>query len=85
MLNNVFIALLLLVSLSIVGCNNVNGNQDSKSFSNHIIQNIRYVKDNRTNICFAFYQIATGPALAAVPCENIPSEMLAVSSLYVNK
>jgi hypothetical protein len=45
------------------------------------IASIRYLKDSRTNDCFAYYWggLANGgPALAAVPCESIPPDLLTV-------
>lgn len=43
-----------------------------------IIYDILYIKDERTNICFAYHYDGQGPALATVQCENIPSEMLII-------
>ena len=44
-----------------------------------IIASIRYLKDTRTNACFAYYwggEANGGPALAAVGCDSIPAELL---------
>lgn len=40
------------------------------------ILDVWYIKDPRTNICFAYNR-----GLATVPCEAIPSDMLAVPNL----
>jgi hypothetical protein len=46
-----------------------------------LIASIRYLKDSRTNACFAYYwggEANGGPALSEVPCESIPAELLTV-------
>src|SRR5260370_41991665 len=55
-----------------------------ESADQELIGSIRYLKDSRTNNCFAYYWggLANGgPALAAVPCESIPAELLTVGPL----
>ncbi len=45
------------------------------------IYNIQYIRDTRTNICFAYYwggDRTGGPALACVPCEKIPFQLLII-------
>lgn len=42
---------------------------------------IQYLRDSRTNLCFAFMWISThesngGPALAYAPCQNIPKHLI---------
>ncbi len=44
-----------------------------------IVRGIQYIKDPRTNLCFASNwggMANGGPVLATVPCEAIPSEIL---------
>jgi hypothetical protein len=46
--------------------------------ANQIISSIVYMKDPRTNLCFAY--IWNGPALANVPCVEIPINLLTTAS-----
>ena len=46
------------------------------------VDDIQYVKDLRTGLCFAHYDsigVVNGPVLATVACENIPPHLLAVT------
>ncbi len=50
--------------------------------ANEVIGSIQYMKDCRTNLCFAYRWGAHsngGPSLATVPCEAIPPRLLTVS------
>jgi len=50
--------------------------------ANKVVDNIQYIKDTRTGLCFAYYWGGTttdGSALASVPCEAIPPELLTVA------
>ena len=55
--------------------------QETKYWANRAVDSIQYMKDPRTSLCFA-YRWGTnshdGPslALATVPCEAIPPELL---------
>lgn len=43
---------------------------------------IVYIKDERTGLCFAYYWgggVHGGPALATVPCEAIPTNLLTIA------
>ncbi len=45
------------------------------------IRRIRYIQDSRTGVCFAYAWIGGiygGPALATVPCEQVPLSLLVV-------
>lgn len=44
----------------------------------YIVRNMAYLKDTRTNICFAyiFGGDLDGNAIATVPCESVPSSLL---------
>ncbi|MCK5060055.1 MAG: hypothetical protein KAR00_02850 [Candidatus Pacebacteria bacterium] len=47
-----------------------------------VIKTVEYIKDPRTNICFAYSwggQYNGGQALSTVPCEAIPPELLTVA------
>jgi hypothetical protein len=47
--------------------------------ANDIIGKIQYIKDPRTGLCFAYFwkgAVDGGPALATVPCEAIPPDLL---------
>lgn len=46
--------------------------------ANDVVDNIQYVKDTRTGLCFTYYW-GSGLALATVPCEAIPSHLLTVA------
>lgn len=52
-----------------------------RSFKNGIINSIRYVKDPRTNICFACVPAGRGSSLTTVPCDSIPPELLTVAEI----
>lgn len=46
-----------------------------------VVGGIQYIKDARTGLCFAYYWgggLNGGPALATVPCEAIPTNILTV-------
>lgn len=49
--------------------------------ANSTINKIQYIKDPRTNICFALYWNAGSPALATVSCDSIPPELLSVAEI----
>ena len=46
----------------------------------HILQKIKYIKDQRTDYCFAYYERSWSGAgtfgLAHVPCDKIPAKLL---------
>ena len=49
-----------------------------------VIGKIQYIKDTRTDLCFAYYWGGAadgGPALATVSCEVIPSQLLMVAKI----
>ncbi len=50
--------------------------------ANQVVSEIQYMKDPRTGVCFAYYYwegYNGGPALATVPCDSIPSDLLKVA------
>ena len=52
--------------------------------ANEVVGSIQYIKDARTGLCFAYYWYwggagNSGPALATVPCEAIPPQLLVVA------
>lgn len=50
--------------------------------ANEVIGSIKYFKDTRTGLCFAYYWGGGGnggPALATVPCEAVPPQLLTVA------
>ena len=53
--------------------------------ANEVVAALVYIKDPRTNLCFASYwggdNNEGGPALAAVPCESIPAALLTTSTV----
>ncbi|MDA2922550.1 hypothetical protein MYX07_04780 [Patescibacteria group bacterium AH-259-L07] len=53
-----------------------------QSIANKVIGNIEYIKNPRTGLCFTYHWggIASGgPALATVPCDSVPPELLTVT------
>lgn len=42
-----------------------------------IINNIYYLKDVQTGLCFAYFYFK-GPSLVTVPCEEIPDSLLVI-------
>ncbi|MBI2473821.1 hypothetical protein HYV70_04695 [Candidatus Uhrbacteria bacterium] len=52
-------------------------------FADQIVYQIQYLKDPRTNQCFAYFWDGAGnggPAFTAVNCESIPTELLIVAT-----
>ena len=52
--------------------------------ANEVVSEIQYIKDRRTGLCFAYHwrgSMYGGPALATVPCEAIPAELLTVAEI----
>lgn len=50
--------------------------------ANEVVLDIRYIKDSRTSLCFAYRwggDLHGGPSLATVPCEAIPAHLLTVA------
>ncbi len=57
-------------------------NQRMQVIVNDVVSRIQYIKDTRTGQCFAYYWGGLGdggPALATVPCEAIPSQLLTIA------
>ncbi len=48
--------------------------------ANEVAGGIEYIKDPRTNLCFAFYW-SRGPALTVVPEKDIPQELIRVADV----
>ena len=48
--------------------------------ANSVVRHIQYIKDPRTDICFAYHFWPGGldgiPSIATVPCEAIPPDLL---------
>jgi len=52
--------------------------------ANRVVSGILYIKDPRSGLCFAYYwggQMNGGPALAAVPENAIPPELLLTAKI----
>lgn len=48
--------------------------------ANKVVVEIQYIKDPRTGLCFAYMSgLSGGMALATVPCEAIPPQLLTVA------
>ena len=50
--------------------------------ANEVVGSIQYIKDTRTGLYFAYYWGGAGnggPALATVPCEAIPPQLLVIA------
>jgi hypothetical protein len=53
--------------------------QQNQELVNSVVRNILYVEDSRTGIVFAYLWMGGGhggPALAAVPRESVPRELI---------
>lgn len=58
--------------------------QQNQKVANDVVRQIIYIKDARTNICYAYFWEGAangGPALTEVPCDSIPPELLWIGSL----
>ena len=72
------------VALSLfVGCGEKTQEQRRTEFIQEEVREVKnylaYFKDEQTGICFAvsgFDSVYSGPALATVPCEKVPEELL---------
>lgn len=85
--------LALVLGVSLVGCTEKEGMDKYKNLAllgtmerqqmvNSIVWSIAYIKDSRTDLCFAYRwggDARGGPSLATVPCEAIPPNLLTVS------
>lgn len=84
--------LALVLGVSLVGCTEKEGVTDQnlallgtmerQQMVNSIVWSIGYIKDPRTNLCFAYRwggDARGGPSLATVPCEVIPQRLLTVA------
>ncbi len=72
----------LFLSVFAFGCDDIIRQEHEESRRRElawVVQEIRYIKDPRTNLCFAYYWGGAGnggPALAYAPCEAVPPELL---------
>ncbi len=77
------------ICILLLGCYSKSNNEEEratvkKSEADYIIREITYIKDPRTNICFAYYEVrspAGGLALTSVPCEKIPPHILTTATI----
>jgi hypothetical protein len=70
--------LLCMLFVIFVSCTQVA--RPSKDSTNELLENIRYAKDYRTGLCFAFLESANGSlsmtvSLTCVPCSSIVNEL----------
>lgn len=90
------VALVVVLTLFAVGCEKTEearAREENKrvqrlqNLVNSVVGNIRYTKDTRTGLCFAFYHNGhnTEMSIAMVPCEAVPPQLLTVSNLYSTK
>ena len=82
---------IVLLTFLISGCENPETVQVQKeakrvqrlqSNANEVVDNIQYIKDLRTGLCFAYYwggMANGGPALATVSCEAVPAHLLTIA------
>lgn len=86
--------LALVLGVSLVGCTGMEGTGEYQNIAllrtterqravNSVVWSIAYIKDPRTNLCFAYRwggeSSHGGPSLATVPCEAIPPQLLTVA------
>lgn len=69
--------LLVLLFVSIIGCS-VNPSRMGNSEANNFVENITYIEDKNTNLCFAvvasrksFDFNSSGLGITVVPCEKV--------------
>lgn len=75
---------MMLICLLGMGCQNDQSKKEEQTrllqlSADEIVGKLHYIKDPRTGLCFAYYWGGTangGPALANVPCEAIPTNLL---------
>ncbi len=58
----------------IMSCKCASSGEEAQRRIKNVVDSIQYVKDTRTGFCFAYWE--DGKALATVPCEAIPSQLL---------
>lgn len=71
------ISILILLCLFLCGCET-----NDQERANNTVNQIIYIKDPRTDLCFAYVWKGGGyggPGLACVPCDKIPKNMLIIS------
>ncbi len=71
-----------LIAAAAIGCDLSEDANAGQSIANRVVTGLQYIKDPRTGVCFAYYWggAANGvPALATVPCDNIPPGLLNVA------
>ena len=83
-MNTSFVCVILLICLC--GCSPENSSVEQAKIKTYqqnalteVVSGIQYVKDPRTGLCFAYYwggMAQGGPALASVPCESVPTNLL---------
>lgn len=56
-------------------------NNMAQHTANHFIRQIIYIKDPRTNQCFAYGLGDTGSGFSYVPCESIPPTLLNIAKV----
>lgn len=81
-MKKMIIAAIMVGSLFLVGCS-VNPSELSDGYVRNFARTTKYVKDERTGICFAVVAsratgglTSTGVAMATVPCEKVGSMLV---------
>ena len=79
------VGVLAIILLAVYSCRTPAETQNAQQFhlqntANWVVKEMLYIKDPRTNICFAYYR-RKGPTLATVPCEAIPPHLLGVAEV----
>ena len=76
---------IVILTLFYVGCSNQYERNQRALYKakqlQYVLHSIDYIKDTRTGFCFAYHWGGSGnggPALATVPCETIPLELLTI-------
>lgn len=83
------VAIIGLITLVSCAVSLENERQESQRKANRTVSRFQYIKDPRTYLCFAYFiregGYSGGPALATVPCEAIPPELLIIANLADSK
>lgn len=74
------------LTLATLSCADISSNLSNNQDANEVLDSVNYLKDGRTNSCFAYYWSndlnSGGPSLtlATVPCESIPANILVTAN-----
>ena len=62
--------MLALVSFALIGCD--------ESYDKHLIHNMKYVKDPKTGLCFAYTFHGVSIGMTIVPCKDVIEQLSSI-------